>query len=53
MIVNNPTYCDERDYKDREAVAAAYPEAARIVKVCGGWAVFATERDYQTWRNQK
>lgn len=50
-MINNPTYCDESEYKTRKAVNTEYPDATRIVKVCGGWAVFATESDYQTWRH--
>lgn len=41
------------DYAGRRAVEAAYPEAARIVSVCGGWAVFETLADYETWRRQR
>jgi len=26
-----------------------YRDAAKIVKVCGGYAVFATMDEYQTW----
>ncbi len=45
--------CDKRDYKDRKAVTEAYPGAAKIVQVEGGWAVFATLADWQTWKKQK
>ncbi len=43
----------ETEYRNRAAVVKAYPGAAKIVKVCGGWAVFETVADYETWRNQK
>lgn len=45
--------CDAREYKDRKAVAEAYPAAAKIIKVEGGWAVFETLAEYETWRRQK
>jgi hypothetical protein len=46
-------FADENDYKTRKNVVAAYPAAAKIVKVCGGWAVFEFFTDYEIWRNQK
>ena len=45
--------CSEEDYKNRKAVALEYPSATKIVKVCGGWAVFDSITDYEIWRNQK
>lgn len=39
--------------KSRSTAARQYPGAARIVKVCGGYAAFDTLDDYRTWRNQK
>ena len=45
--------CREEDYKNRKAVAFEYPSATKIVKVCGGWAVFDSITDYEIWRNQK
>lgn len=47
------TYASQQDYKNRAAVVAAYPSAAKIVKVDGGWAVFEYMTDYETWKNQK
>ena len=41
------------DYKTRKAVVAEYPGAAKIVKVTGGWAVFGTITDYNTWHKQR
>jgi hypothetical protein len=46
-------FCREEDYKNRKAVAAEYPAAAKIRKVCGGWMVFDTLADYEIWRKQK
>lgn len=46
-------FATENEYKNRSAVVAAYPGAAKIVKVCGGWAVFEFAADYAVWRNQK
>ena len=46
-------FCSEESYKNRKAVAKAYPFAAKIVKVCLGWLVFATLSDYEVWKNQK
>jgi hypothetical protein len=43
----------QTEYKTRAAVVKAYPGAAKIIKACGGWAVFETVADYETWRNQK
>jgi hypothetical protein len=34
-------------------VIAENPQAAKIVKVCGGYMVFATIAAYKTWRAQK
>lgn len=30
-----------------------YPDAYRIVRVDGGWAVFFTADEYETWKRQK
>lgn len=43
----------DSDYASRREVVAEYPEAAKIVRVEGGWAVFDTYEDYETWRRQK
>jgi hypothetical protein len=37
----------------REQAKKENPGAAKIVKVTGGYAVFDTIADYETWRNQK
>ena len=49
----NNWFCSEEDYKNRRAVAEAYPSAEKIVKVCGGWCVFEFLYDYEIWKNQK
>ena len=45
-------FCSEEHYKNRAAVAAWYPSAAKIVKTCGGWMVFEFYTDYLTWKKQ-
>lgn len=37
----------------RAQVKREYPSAAKIVKVVGGYAVFDTLQEYETWRAQK
>lgn len=39
--------------KNRKEVEKEYPSAAKIVKVEGGYMVFAFLQDYNTWKNQK
>ena len=34
-------------------VVKNYPEAEKIVKVEGGYMVFETVTEYETWKNQK
>jgi len=36
----------------RQQIARDYPDAVKIVKVCGGYAVFFSSSDYQNWRRQ-
>lgn len=45
-------FCRDTEYADRAAVEAAYPAAAVIVEVEGGWMAFATRQDHDTWANQ-
>lgn len=45
--------CQDIDYKSRAEVAKSYPSAVKILRVDGGWIVFETYTDYETWRNQK
>lgn len=46
-------FVSQQDYADIEAVQDAYPGAAEIIEVEGGWMVFDTVTDAETWRNQK
>lgn len=46
-------FAAETEYKNRAQVRAAYPAAVRIVRVCGGWAVFEYWPDYYIAKNQK
>lgn len=46
-------FVSQQDYANIEAVQDAYPGAAEIVEVKGGWMVFDTVTDAETWRNQK
>ena len=39
--------------ENRKQVMADHPEAAKIVKVCGGHMVFETTEAYETWKKQK
>ena len=38
---------------NHKEVAAEYPSAAKIVKVEGGYHVFMTINEYETWKKQK
>lgn len=40
-------------YATIEAVQDAYPGAAEIIEVVGGWMVFDYMTDAEIWRNQK
>lgn len=46
-------FCSELDYTDIKAVQAAYPDAAEIVEADGGWQVFDSADDAETWKNQQ
>lgn len=49
---NASFFCDERDYRTIADVKREYP--GQIVKrVTGGWMVFDTVSDYETWRHQR
>ncbi len=39
--------------QNRKEVVAQHSCAAKIIKVCGGYMVFATIADFQIWKNQK
>lgn len=42
----------QQDYENIEAVRNEYPGAAEIIEVDGGWLVFDTIVDVETWINQ-
>lgn len=46
-------FVSQQDYANIDAVRDACPGAAEIVEVEGGWMVFDTVTDAETWRNQK
>lgn len=46
-------FCSDQDYKNRKAIKLSYCDAAVIKKVFGGWYVFETYADYETWLLQK
>lgn len=46
-------FARREDYRSIRNVRNEYPDACRIVPVTGGWAIFTTEYDYQTWRHQR
>lgn len=41
------------NYDNFEAVEAAYPAAALIIEVEGGWMIFETASDFDEWERQK
>ena len=45
-------FCNNLDYKTEAEVSAAYPSAAKIVCVDGGWMMFNTLDAYEVWMNQ-
>ncbi len=46
-------FASQADYQTPDDVKAAYPSAAKIVDVEGGWMVCDTINDYSTWLGQK
>ena len=46
-------FADARDYADRDAVKDNCPWAAEIVEAEGGWMVFESAADAETWKNQQ
>lgn len=46
-------FCNDLDYQNIDAVRAAYPDAAEIIEAEGGWQVFDSTDDAETWRNQQ
>ena len=45
-------FCSDLEYADLDAVQAEYPSADEIIEVDGGWMVFDTTTDADTWRRQ-
>lgn len=52
-LVASHVFCDEREYRSVREVREQYPSADKIVRVSGGWEVFGTASDYETWKSQK
>ena len=46
-------FCNNNDYQSQTEVEDAYPAAAEVIEVEGGWMVFDTVTDADTWRNQE
>lgn len=46
-------FASQQDYENIDAVRNEYPGAAEIVEVDGGWRVFDTVTDAETWKTQK
>lgn len=44
---------EQGGYKSAKQVRQAYPAAAVVKRVTGGWAVFETWTDYEVWRRQQ
>ena len=45
-------FADARDYANKDAVVDAHPWFAVIVEVEGGWQVFESTQDHETWEKQ-
>ena len=45
-------FANKQDYTDLQSVRDAYPSAAEIIPVEGGWMVCEYATDAETWRNQ-
>lgn len=41
------------EYETEQEVMDKYPSAAVVIEVEGGWMVFDTVDEYETWENQK
>jgi len=46
-------FADARDCADENAVKDNCPWATEIVKADGGWMVFESAADAETWKNQQ
>ena len=47
------TFVSTEQIRKIKDVKDTFPAAAHITKVCGGWLIFDTHSDYDTWLNQK
>lgn len=45
-------FVSQQDHTNTEAVRDEYPSAAEIIEVDGGWMVFETVTEADTWSNQ-
>lgn len=45
-------FCSADNYETIDEVKDVYPGAAIVIEVEGGWMVFETVTDYETWQNQ-
>lgn len=46
-------FADENDYADEDTIKEVYPWATEIVDADGGWMVFESAADAETWKNQQ
>lgn len=46
-------FVSTEQFKKIKEVKDAFPAAAHITKVFGGWLIFDTHSYYDTWKNQK
>jgi len=46
-------FVPSKDYENIGAVEDQYPGATVIVEVDGGWMIFGTATDYETWQGQE
>ena len=53
VITMAHTFVSTEQIKHIKDVKDTFPAAAHITKVCGGWLIFDTHSDYDTWRKQK
>lgn len=45
-------FCGKNDYETKNEVKEEYPSAEVIKRCEGGWMVFETEEEYETWKKQ-
>ena len=46
-------FASRDDYENIEAAEAEFPGALAIVEVDGGWMIFHSASDYETWQGQE